>query len=175
MTLMTSFKAFLGDKQKITLVTAGVLLLIMVTLISNESAKALGARMESGIAQESAAMEKILDDYTGRVNEMIKESAADPAELKTRLENSFGKQPDHAVEQDVVSWLEGIGTHMSEFLHEKLVQMLTEGKREYQTHYIQLNQYLVTYGDALDSIYVGLWLWLNGYPGIELSDYRKAD
>jgi len=151
---------------------AAILFLALAIVISNVTAKALGERLEAKIQQENANLHAIVAGNTGHVIELIKELAVEAGQLDKRVEAYFLEKPGRNVLQDVVQWLDANGVVMSEFLHERMGQILQDGRKEYQAALGILEGDLDSYRKALDSPYTGFWLGFNDYPKIDLNSYH---
>ena len=59
---------------------------------------------------------------------------------------------------------------MSDLRDEKIRQLITSGRDAYQKKRLALREMEHAYHQAIDSLYSGFWLSINGYPKLTLNN-----
>jgi len=157
------------DRGKKTLIISAMIgFLVLVGIISQVTVRALGERMEASIVADYERLEAINSRYTERIAEISPGTDTLQKALKEIITRYFNAKIGSAHEWEVFNWLETQQVPVSDFRHDKIMDLIHQGRKEYRDTVISIRKARDSYREALASFYSGLWLRLNGFPRIDV-------
>lgn len=157
-------------EMKQVLTVGGAVILTIVLIISLVTAKSIGERTEERIAAGHTELEVILDQYSGQISNIVLGSEPRPDSLVGMVRNRFVAPPELDNDQDLFEWMKEHDIPMSDLRDEKIHKLLSAGRAAYQERRRSLRQTEHAYHQAVDSLYSGFWLSINGYPKLVLNN-----
>jgi len=155
-------------RLKLVLAIGGVVVLTIVLIISQVTARSIGARTENIIAAGQSELDTILEQYSTKVSGIVLGSEPRPDSLVELVRSYFVAPPELDIDQEIFEWMKGHDIAMSDLRDEKIRQLLSAGRDAYQERRRSLRETEHAYHEAIDSAYAGLWLSINGYPTVSL-------
>lgn len=153
---------------KRVLAIGGAIVLAIILIISQVTAKSIGERTESRIKAGQVELDAILDKYSNQVSSIALGSEARPDSLVDMIRNHFVAPPEIGNDNDLFEWMKGHDIAMSDLRDEKIRQLITAGRDAYQERRRFLRETEYSYHQAIESFYSGFWLSINGYPTMAL-------
>lgn len=138
----------------------------MILIISYVTANSLGERSERLIQGGYMELNAIVESYSEQVSNIVLGSTERPEALVDMVRAYFVAPPEQSDERYLFGWMKVHDIAMSDFRHEKIHQLITEGRDIFQERYIDLQQLKHSYKESIDSFYTGFWLTRHGYPRI---------
>lgn len=151
------------------LAIGGAAVLTIVLIISQVTAQSIGQRTEHRIKTGQIELDGILEQYSTQVSSIVLGSEPKPDSLVVMVRNHFVAPPDIENDQDLLLWMQEHDIAMSDLRDEKIRQLLKEGRSAYQEQRRYLRETEHAYHRAIDSLYSGFWLSINGYPTLALN------
>jgi hypothetical protein len=156
------------------LAIGGGVILAIILIISQVTAKSIGARTESLITAGQIELDAILEQYSTQLSSIVLGSKPRPDSLVELVRNHFVAPPELDIDQEIFEWMKGEDIAMSDLRDEKIRQLLKAGRSAYQERRRSLRGTEHAYHEAVDSLYAGLWLSINGYPTLALKKNNSA-
>lgn len=154
---------------KLILAIGGTVVLAIILIISQVTAKSIGQHTEHRIKTGQLELDAILDQYSTQVSSIVLGSEPRPDSLVEMVRNHFVAPPEIENDQDLLLWMKEHDIAMSDLRDEKIRQLLEEGRSAYQEKRGYLRGAEHAYHQAIDSLYSGFWLSINGYPTLALN------
>ena len=154
---------------KLILAIGGIVILALILIISQVTAKSMGERTESRINTGQVELNAILEQYSTQVSNIVLGSEPRPDSLVEMVRNNFIAPPEMDSDQDLFQWMKEHDVAMSDLRDEKIRQLIAAGRDAYQEKRRSLREIEHAYHLATESLYSGLWLSINGYPTIALN------
>ena len=149
---------------RLVLAIGGAVILALILVISQVTAKAVGERTEALIAQGQVELDNILDHYSSQISSIVLGSEPRPDSLVEMVRSRFVAPPEMDNNQDFFDWMQAQNIPMSDLRDQKIQELLDTGRAAYQERRRALRETEHAYHQAIDSFYSGFWLSLNGYP-----------
>lgn len=173
--MILSGTLLMGEKEesnqpgkKRILAIGGAIVLAIILILSQVTAKQIGERTESRIRKGQIELDAILHEYSNQVSSIILGSEPRPDSLVAMLRNHFVAPPELGSDHDLFEWMKRQNIAMSDLRDEKIRQLITAGRDAYQEKRRFLREAEHAYHLAIDSVYSGFWLNINGYPSLAL-------
>lgn len=160
--------------MKRVLAISGGIVLMLILIVSQVTAKAVGERTESLIVKGQAELDAILDQYSSQISSIVLGSEPRPDSLVDMVRNNFVAPPELDRELELFTWMKENNIAMSDLRDEKIHQLLSEGRAAYQEQRQFLRKTEHAYHQAIDDLYSGLWLSINGYPKLAIIKPQAA-
>jgi succinate dehydrogenase flavin-adding protein (antitoxin of CptAB toxin-antitoxin module) len=156
--------------MKRVLVIGGALVLGIILIISQVTAKSIGERIESRILAGQLELDEILEQYSTQVSSIVLGSEPRPDSLVEMVRNYFVAPPEIGNDEDLFEWMNGRGMTMSDLRDEKIRQLLKTGRNAYQERRRSQRETEHAYHKTIGSLYSGFWLGINGYPTVAMEN-----
>lgn len=150
--------------MKRVLAIGSVIVLLLILIISQVTAKAIGERTENRITMGQMELDTILDQYSSQISSIALGSEPRPDTLVDMVRSHFVAPLELDSDQNLFTWMSEQKIAMSDLRDEKIHKLLGEGRTAYQEKRRSLRELEHAYHQAIDGFYSGLWLSFNGYP-----------
>ncbi|MCP3869527.1 MAG: hypothetical protein GY703_15805 [Gammaproteobacteria bacterium] len=149
----------------------GILLsiIVLIGIVSQVTAVALGQRTESVIQQEQQQLEAIASKYADLILGITLGTNSKPAGFTNILKHHFQIIPAMNDNDLIFQWFKKHGAAMSNFRRKRIELLIKEGREEFQTEFVTMRELKQAYHESLDSLYLGFWLELNDYPKVAMN------
>jgi len=146
----------------------GTFVLAIILIISQVTAESIGSRAEHGIKEGQVELGAILNRYSSQVSSIVLGSGPRPDELVDMVRSYFVAPPEIGSDEDIFEWMKGHDIAMSDLRDAKIRQLLSDGRIAYLEQRRFLREAEHSYHAAINSLYSGFWLDINGYPTVAL-------